>query len=218
MDAYEVVCAIGRGSFGSVSKVVRKADGRVLVWKELCYGGARAAPPRRAAPRRAAPLPRPVSPLLAAMREREKALVVSEVNILRELRHPFIVRYYDRIIDKASTKLYIVMEFCEGGDLGAMAKKAKREGGAIEEDFVWKVLAQITVALKECHRHRESAPAGGGATPKLKPILHRDLKPGNIFLDGQQNVKVRVCGRGGGHRQALCSAGDSARSPRFINP
>jgi hypothetical protein len=55
LDAYEVVCAIGRGSFGSVSKVVRKADGRVLVWKELCYGGARAAPPRRAAPRRAAP-------------------------------------------------------------------------------------------------------------------------------------------------------------------
>ena len=40
LDAYEVVCAIGRGSFGSVSKVVRKADGRVLVWKELCYGGA----------------------------------------------------------------------------------------------------------------------------------------------------------------------------------
>ena len=28
------------------------------------------------------------------------AQIVAEVNILRELRHPFIVRYYDRIIDK----------------------------------------------------------------------------------------------------------------------
>jgi NIMA (never in mitosis gene a)-related kinase len=126
------------------------------------------------------------------------------VNILRELRHPHIVRYYDRIIDKAATKLYIVMEYCEGGDLGAVIKKCKREGSAVEEDVVWKVLAQITAALKECHRHREApgaaaaaaAGSGGGAAPapgqqqRLKPILHRDLKPGNIFLDAAQNVKI----------------------------
>ncbi len=42
---------------------------------------------------------------------------MGEVNILRELHHPNIVRYYDRIIDKESTKIYIVMEFCEGGDM-----------------------------------------------------------------------------------------------------
>ena len=40
LDAYEVLCPIGRGSFGTVSKIVRRADGRVLVWKEMCYGGA----------------------------------------------------------------------------------------------------------------------------------------------------------------------------------
>lgn len=51
-----------------------------------------------------------------------------QVNILRELRHPFIVRYYDRIIDKASTKIYIVMECCEGGDLGNVVKACKRDG------------------------------------------------------------------------------------------
>lgn len=74
---------------------------QILVWKELNYG---------------------------SMREKEKQLVVSEVNILRELRHPFIVRYYDRIIDKAATKIYIVMEYCEGGDLGGLIKRCKKEG------------------------------------------------------------------------------------------
>ena len=42
---------------------------------------------------------------------------MSEVNILRELNHPNIVRYYDRIIDKANSKKYIIMDYCEKGDL-----------------------------------------------------------------------------------------------------
>jgi len=90
MDKYEVIAEIGRGSFGQVFKIRRKADNRILVWKELNYG---------------------------RMSEKEKQMLVSEVNILRELRHPNITRYYDRIIDKESAKLYIVMEYCAGGDL-----------------------------------------------------------------------------------------------------
>jgi serine/threonine protein kinase len=60
------------------------------VWKELNYG---------------------------KMSEKEKQMLVSEVNILRELQHPNIVRYYDRIIDKAQSKIFIVMELCEKGDM-----------------------------------------------------------------------------------------------------
>lgn len=69
---------------------MRKSDGKILVWKELNYG---------------------------KMSDKEKQQLVSEVNILRELSHPNIVKYYDRIIDKANATIYIIMEFCEGGDL-----------------------------------------------------------------------------------------------------
>ena len=54
-----------------------------------------------------------------SMSNEEKSLLVSEVNLLRELKHPNIVRYHDRIIDKVATKIFIVMEYCEGGDLAA---------------------------------------------------------------------------------------------------
>lgn len=54
------------------------------------------------------------------MSEGEKVQLVREVNLLREFKHPHIVRYHDRIIDKANSTLYIVMEYCEGGDLAAL--------------------------------------------------------------------------------------------------
>jgi len=61
------------------------------------------------------------------MTDEEKKFLVSEVNLLRELKHPNIVRYHDRIIDRGSAKIYIVMEYCEGGDLAAFILKYRRE-------------------------------------------------------------------------------------------
>ncbi|NXU01112.1 NEK2 kinase, partial [Buphagus erythrorhynchus] len=154
-DDYEVLLTIGAGSYGKCRKVRRKADGKILVWKELDYG---------------------------AMTESEKQMLVSEVNLLRELRHPNIVRYHDRIIDRSSTTLYIVMEYCDGGDLASLIAKCAKERHVehfLDESFVLRVLTQLTLALKECHRRSD----GGVA-------VHRDLKPANVFLDGKQNVKL----------------------------
>ena len=36
----------------------------------------------------------------------------SQVNILKDLRNPFIVRFYDHVIERATKKCYIVMEYC----------------------------------------------------------------------------------------------------------
>lgn len=70
------------------------------MWKEIDYGG---------------------------MSEREKQLLVQEVNLLRELRHPHIVRYHDRVISRALSTLYIIMEYCEGGDLAALIARTRQE-------------------------------------------------------------------------------------------
>lgn len=50
----------------------------------------------------------------------------------------------------------------------------------LEEEFILRVMAQLSLALKECH----SRNVGGSV------VLHRDLKPANIFLDAKQNVKL----------------------------
>jgi NIMA (never in mitosis gene a)-related kinase len=151
MDCYEVVCEIGKGSFGSVHKIRRVCDNKILVWKELNYG---------------------------KMTEKEKQQLVAEVNILRELRHPNIVRYYDRIIDKVRAKIYIVMEYCENGDMKQLLRKCRKDKDHISEEVIWKVFMQIVLALYECHHRKEGK------------IIHRDLKPGNVFFDAKNNVKL----------------------------
>lgn len=156
MDRYTRLQTIGKGSFGTVTLVRRKADGKALVWKELDYG---------------------------KMTEREKKHVVTEVNLLRELRHPYIVKYCDRIIDKQTTKLYIVMEYCPGGDLAKLIKKHRAERSYIKEKYIWKFISQLVLALEECHTHKD--PSG-----RTKPILHRDIKPANIFIDTSGDVKL----------------------------
>ncbi len=155
MDSYEALESIGSGSFGIVRKIRRKSDDKILVWKELNYG---------------------------KMSEKEKQLVVSEVNILRELRNPFIVRYYDRIVEKSTTTLYIVMECCSGGDLGRVIKQCRRDRKNIDESLIWKILSQAVLGLKDCHRRIENG--------ECRPILHRDLKPANILLDSERNIKI----------------------------
>ncbi len=59
---------------------------------------------------------------------------------MRELNHPHIVRYYDRIIDKANSKIYIIMEYCEKGDLAQIIKACRKSNDHIAEDIIWKFL------------------------------------------------------------------------------
>ena len=151
MEKYEVISQIGRGNFGNISKIMRKSDKKILIWKELYYG---------------------------QMTEKEKEQIVTEVNILRELKHPNIVRYYDRIIDKKQSKIYIIMEYCEGGDISQLIKRCKKSNEYIAEDIIWKIFTQVLLAIHAIHTHKEGK------------ILHRDIKPSNVFLDKDNNIKL----------------------------
>lgn len=61
------------------------------------------------------------------MTSREKQQLVTEVNLLKGLEHQNIVRYEDRIVDKKTSKVYIIMEYCSGGDLGTYLKQCKKK-------------------------------------------------------------------------------------------
>jgi serine/threonine protein kinase len=50
------------------------------------------------------------------------------------------------------------------------------------EDIIWKILSQLLQALNVCHQRKSGNSIG--------KIIHRDIKPGNVFFDGSNNVKL----------------------------
>ncbi|KAA6401867.1 MAG: putative Serine/Threonine kinase domain protein [Streblomastix strix] len=70
---------------------------------------------------------------------------------------------------------YIIMEFCEGGDLDDFLEDLKKMGAEIDEDRAWDLLSQMIMAVDYLHQNR---------------ILHRDLKPKNVFLSSTFDVRL----------------------------
>ncbi|KAF1852093.1 G2-specific protein kinase-like protein nimA [Cucurbitaria berberidis CBS 394.84] len=173
-DKYDVLEKIGHGSFGIIRKVKRKSDGYILCRKEISY---------------------------LKMSQKEREQLQSELSILKELRHPNIVAYFERDHIKASQDLHLYMEYCGNGDLGRVIRDLKNKNQVCEEEFVWSIFSQIVSALYRCH-YGEDPPAAGrnvmGLVANAKPvrdsrrpmILHRDLKPENIFLGDDNSVKL----------------------------
>lgn len=114
MENYEILRDnLGVGSFGKVCLVRQISTGRLMVWKQINY---------------------------SRMQEKQKQQLINEVNILRELRHENIVRYHDKILDKRNSTLYIIMEYCAGGDLGKLLKTCRETGTCLREDEIWGIL------------------------------------------------------------------------------
>lgn len=102
----------------------------------------------------------------------ETAQLRQEVEVLRRISHPNIVRFRD--LKKSPTHFYLVLEYCAGGDLSQFL----REHGRAAEEVARRFLTQIAAGL--CVLHREN-------------VLHRDLKPQNILLsDGTDSPMLKI--------------------------
>ena len=74
-------------------------------------------------------------------------IITLQAKLLSQLRHPNIVSYRESFQDEPGF-LYIVMNFCEGGDLYSKLKTQAKEGKALEETQVVEWFVQIAMALQ----------------------------------------------------------------------
>ncbi|KAG0240173.1 Protein kinase [Actinomortierella wolfii] len=96
------------------------------------------------------------------------ARVKREIQYLKLLRHPHIIKLYEVI--STPTSIYMVIEYAGGELFNHIVEKTR-----LSEDEARRFFQQIVCAVEYCHRHK---------------IVHRDLKPENLLLDPSMNVKI----------------------------
>ncbi|XVE83310.1 hypothetical protein DITRI_Ditri16bG0078600 [Diplodiscus trichospermus] len=98
----------------------------------------------------------------------------SEVRLLKSLKHSNIVRFYNSWIDDRKKTVNIITELFTSGSLRQYRKKHKK----VDMKAVKNWARQILTGLNYLHSHEP-------------PIIHRDLKCDNIFINGNQGqVKI----------------------------
>ncbi|XP_035180298.1 serine/threonine-protein kinase Nek1 isoform X1 [Oxyura jamaicensis] len=144
MDKYIKVQKIGEGSFGKAILVKAKENSQQYVIKEIN---------------------------ISKMSNKEREESRREVAVLANMKHPNIVLYRESFEENGC--LYIVMDYCEGGDL--FKKINAQKGILFSEDQILDWFVQICLALKHIHDRK---------------ILHRDIKSQNIFLTKDGTVQL----------------------------
>ncbi|OMJ88179.1 hypothetical protein SteCoe_9912 [Stentor coeruleus] len=86
----------------------------------------------------------------------------AEIDILRKIDHPNILRLYEFYED--SKEYYLVTEILKGGELFEFIIAS----GVVSETIAMHFMRQILCAVNYCHKHG---------------IVHRDLKPENLLLE-----------------------------------
>ena len=93
----------------------------------------------------------------------------NELNIMKELDHPYIIKLFHIINSQDHT--YMVLEFAPHGNLVTHIEK----NGPLLQTQAQHIFCQIVCAVHYCHD---------------KDIAHRDIKLDNILLDGKGNIKL----------------------------
>ncbi|CDW86127.1 protein kinase domain containing protein [Stylonychia lemnae] len=167
---YRVLENIGKGTYGQVKKVLHKATGELRAMKIIKKG---------------------------QVNDEFMSILMNEIEILKQLDHPKIVRIFEFYQDREN--FFLITELIQDGDLSNLVKKQKK----FDEKQTITIIKQLLLAIVYCH---------------TKKIAHRDLKPENLILEDKEKLQVKLIDFGTSIRFDLNKMDYRIGTPHYMAP
>lgn len=135
--------------------------------------------------------------------EKQIEEIKDEIKILQSLDHPNIIRYFETFENEKF--LYLVMEYCEGGEL---FDKLTQTDEPFTEQEAAQIMKKLFHAISHCHSNG---------------ITHRDLKPENIMYkkknaEGDTEIKIIDFGLSKQNKSAKIKMKTTCGTPYYVAP
>ncbi|KAI0292680.1 hypothetical protein B0F90DRAFT_1920254 [Multifurca ochricompacta] len=171
LNDYQLGDSLGKGAFGQVYRALNWATGETVAVKEI---------------------------QLSNIPKGELGQIMSEIDLLKNLNHPNIVKYKGFV--KTPEFLYIILEFCENGSLHNICKRF----GKFPENLVAVYVSQVLEGLLYLHD---------------QGVIHRDIKGANILTTKDGAVKLADFGVASNTTTAGAASDDAVvGSPYWMAP
>ena len=146
-EHFEILQTLGKGSYGYVSKVKSKINQKIYAMKMIDFS--------------------------LIKDEQEKQLSKSEIEIIKTLDSPHIIKFYSSFVE--GQRHYILMEYINNGDIKGYIAAYQNMKKQIPEEELWELFFQCMLGLVYIHN---------------KNIIHRDIKPANLFMTDNKTIKI----------------------------
>jgi serine/threonine protein kinase len=109
-----------------------------------------------------------------------ESMFLDEGRVAARIRHPNVVEIID--LGEQDDVLYLVMEWVEGENLGALVKAARPHGG-VPMPIILRIASQVCAGLHAAHELRDD-------DGNLLDLVHRDISPANVLVSTSGFVKI----------------------------
>jgi serine/threonine-protein kinase len=121
----------------------------------------------------------------AAADKQSRKMFLREAYMAGQLTHKNVVRQLK--CGQSGDTYFILMEFCQGGSVDKLMEK---NGGKLSLDLATHITLQVLDGLHYTHKKEVVSTLEDGTTRTVIGVVHRDFKPGNIFLSDNSSRPV----------------------------
>ena len=105
---------------------------------------------------------------LSTLNDKERRSALQEAQLLQSLTHPNVVAYVD--MHATRSKLFLFMQYCDGGDLEQRINGHKKAGTHVTETQLLDWFVQMALALQYLHDSRSAHTVPQPSRPTLAPL------------------------------------------------